>query len=901
MPLLSRFVSFWRNLFHKTQIEQDLDEEARSYIEMLTEEKVKSGKTPEEARRAALIEFGGLDQVKEQVRDGRVGVFVETLWQDLRYAARSLAKSRGFTAVAVLTLALGIGGTTAIFSVIYGALLNPYPYADSDRLAGLVAHNLKNRLDRWARVSPAEFLDYQEQNRVFDQVFGGLHELVLLTGRDAPASWDGFRTTPNMFQTLGMSPVMGRTMTEDDARPGAPPVAVLTYRTWQKTFGGDPGIVGQTLILNGQPTTVIGVMPPRFRFFAGDCWLPAAFSRAENGANTTRFIGRLKPGVTLEEASAEFEVLAKRLAAFYPTTHPPEITFSVKSVAEADVSAASRTTLGLLMGAVGLLLLIACANVANLLLARATTREKEIAIRAALGASRGRVVRHFLIESLLLALGGALLGCLVAWNVLDALVAIIPGYLGIPDEAAIRVNASVLLFTLAVALVSTLLFGLAPGLLSAWGDLQAPLKASGRGSGESSRHHRLRAWLVVSEVALSLVLLSGAGLLMRSFITLQRVKLGYNSEHIYVVEADLGRAGALEHAGNRSTPEKRAQFALDFLRSIRAVPGVMAAALKFPGPLLGSGSGIGTAVQIDGEPVVEELLASFLKVGDRFFETVGIRIVRGRDISEEDLVSRRKVAVVNEAFARRYFGTKNPLGRQVKVGALETWEWAGKDQLKDPWFEIVGVSGDTVASRWLESEDGPRSQADIYTCYTAGGIRFVNVTVRTGRMSMGLEQSLSRAGATLDKEIPLRIRSIDEIHQGLFYGIPRFLTTVLSTFACLGLVLVSVGVFAVLSYAVSRRTQEIGIRMALGAAATDVRWMVMVSGLRWLLIGIGIGVPVSIALARILQNRIWGIKSADPLTLIAVSVLLTIVGLAACYFPARRATKVDPMVALRCE
>jgi putative ABC transport system permease protein len=260
------------------------------------------------------------------------------------------------------------------------------------------------------------------------------------------------------------------------------------------------------------------------------------------------------------------------------------------------------------------------------------------------------------------------------------------------------------------------------------------LKASGRGSGESSRHHRLRAWLVVSEVALSLVLLSGAGLLMRSFITLQRVKLGYNSEHTYAVEADLE---------SRYTPEKRAQFPLEFLRSIRAVPGVIAAALKFPGPLLGSGSGMETAVQIDGEPVVEELRASFLKVGDRFFETVGIPIVRGRDISEENLVSRRKVAVVNEAFARRYFGTKNPLGRQVKVVALETREWAGKDQLKDPWFEIVGVGGDTVASRWLEYEDGPRFQADIYTCYTASGIRFVNVTVRTGRMSMGVSSNHS--------------------------------------------------------------------------------------------------------------------------------------------------------------
>jgi putative ABC transport system permease protein len=352
---------------------------------------------------------------------------------DFRYAFRMFCKNPGFTAVAVLTLALGIGGTTAIFSVIYGVLLNPWPYADSDRLVVLVRHDLKNpRLDRWAFVSPDEFLDYQEQNRVFDEVFGGLGKAVLLTARDTTARWWGLWTTPNMFQTLGIPSFIGRNIIDDDARPGAPPVVVLNYRTWQKTFGGDPGIIGQTLILNRQATTIIGVMPPRFTFFGEggpDCWLPTMFSRGKADSYSP-VIGRLKLGVTLGQASAELEVLAKHLAALYPTDHPPEITFSFKSLTEASVSSESRTTLSLLMGAMGLLLLIACANVANLLLARATSREKEISIRAALGASRVRVVRHFLIESLLLALGGALLGCLVAWNVLDALVAIIPAQVG---------------------------------------------------------------------------------------------------------------------------------------------------------------------------------------------------------------------------------------------------------------------------------------------------------------------------------------------------------------------------------------------------------------------------------------------------------------------------------------
>jgi putative ABC transport system permease protein len=808
---------------------------------------------------------------------------------DIRYAFRMFCKNPGFTAVAVLTLALGIGGTTAIFSVIYGAWLNPWPYAESDRLAVMVTRDSKNPESfHWAFVSPAEFLDYQEQNRVFDQVLGKQQEKVLLTGRDTPATWYGSRTTPNTFQVLGMPPVIGRSMIDDDARPGAPPVVVLSYRVWQETFGGDPSIIGQTLILNHQATTVIGVMPPRFSFFWRDCWLPAVFSRGETevASQPSPVIGHLKAGVTFEQASAELEVLAKRLAAVYPNSHPPGTTFSFLSLTEASVFEEPRTALSLLMGAVGLLLLISCVNVANLLLARVTAREKEISIRAALGASRSQLVRQFLIESLLLAVSGALLGCLVAWNGLEKLVAIIPtGY--ILDEAAIHVNASVLLFTLGVALVSTLLFGLAPALLAVRGDLQAPLKASGRGSGESSRHHHLRAWLVVVEVALSLVLLSGAGLLMRSFIALQQLKLGYNPEHTFSV-------GIQTPEDRYNTPEKRIQIHLEFLRVMRAVPGVMAAALDSPAY---TDFGWVGAFETDGEPFAEEQRTNYSKVGDRFFETMGIPIMQGRGISEEDLLCRRKVAVVNHAFARRYFGTKNPLGRQVKLADFDSPE----DPKQYPWFEIVGVSADTVRTSRTSLDHVGRSEPIVYVCYTVSAGRVVQVLVRTGGMSASLEQSLGRAGAALDKEAPMDIWSLEEMRQRAWFSVPRFLTAIFLAFACLGLILVSVGVFGVLSYAVSQRTHEIGIRMALGAEATDVRRMVMMSGLRWLLWGIGIGVPASIALSKILQNRIWGIKSADPLTLVAVSLLLTAVGLAACYFPARRATRVDPMVALRCE
>jgi putative ABC transport system permease protein len=386
-----------------------------------------------------------------------------------------------------------------------------------------------------------------------------------------------------------------------------------------------------------------------------------------------------------------------------------------------------------------------------------------------------------------------------------------------------------------------------------------------------------------------LVLLSGAGLLMRSFITLQQVKLGYNPEHTFSVTADFA-------ADRYDTPEKQTQIQLQLLQSIRAVPGVVAAALNTPAfTWIGSG----TAVQVDGEPLAEEQRVHFYRVGDRFFETAGIPLLLGRGISEEDLVGRRKVVVINQAFARRYFGTRNPLGRQVKVVAWETDDYPKEYQVKDPWFEIVGVSADTAVTEWTSFYNVARSKPLIYACYrvTTG----VEVILRTDGILQGLEQLIRRAAAGLDKVAPLYIRSLDQDRQLMWFGVPRLLTTVFLTFACLGLILVSVGVFGVLSYAVSQRTHEIGVRMALGAQATDVRRMVMMAGLRWLAVGIGIGVLVSVALAEVLRKRIWGIESADPLTLIAVSLLLTAVGLAACYFPARRATKVDPMVALRYE
>jgi predicted permease len=786
-------------------------------------------------------------------------------------------------------LALGIGGTTAIFSILYGAVLHAFPYVDSHRLVVLVHHEPK---DSWepgpAYLSGPEFLDYQEQNHVFDEVIGRSPDQILVTGIEAPESFIGMWVTDNYFHGLGVPALIGRPLTSEDGRPGAPPVAVLSHKVWQAKFGSDPGIVGRMLILNRRPTTVVGVMPPRFSALRGDILLPATPSKNQSKDGPYFWLfARLKPGVSFAQARADVAVLSKRFAGVY--NHPPESSFEIRPItyfAEGDLS----KTLYIFLGAVGLLLMIACVNVANLLLARATAREKEIAIRAALGASRGRLVRQMMIESLLLALGGGILGCLFAWNGLDTLVALFPPDTFDTGEVLIRVNGAVLLFTLGVAVLSTLLFGLAPALLAASKDLQEPLKANGRGTGEGLHHLRLRNLLMVSEVALSLVLLTGAGLLIRSFFALHQVQPGYNPNHVLFAWFNLPPE-------RYQTVEQRNQFNIELLRRVRSLPGVVSASLGWPRPTYCC---FQTAFELAGKPSPEKRRAQFHRSSDRFFETLGVQLLHGRSITEEDFVHARTVVVVNGSFVTKYFGTEIPLGQQIKVAGVEGFGIPGRQDreslVQHTGFEIIGVVEDI-------RDNGPEKppQPGIYIPYTVGGMPTGSLFVRTTAEPTRLTNSLRRAVVAIDKELPLGTASMEDDLKSTWYSEPRFAMSVMAAFAALGLTLVSIGVYSVLSYAVSRRTQEIGIRMALGAEATDVRRMVIMSGLHWLGIGIGIGAPASIAFAKILQNRIWGIKSADPLTLIAVSLLLTVVGLAACYVPARRATKVDPMVALRCE
>jgi len=809
---------------------------------------------------------------------------VETFLQDLRYGLRMYGKNPGFTILATVTLALGIGATTAMFSVIEGAVLHPFPYKDSHRLAVVVARYEAYGPDYyWGWFPVQEFLDYRTQNHVFDKVIGFRHEQVVLTGLDAPLAFDGVKTTGNTFQMLGLPPLIGRTFTPADAEPGAPPVVVLRHKAWQGKFGGDPKIVGRTLVLNGQPTTVIGVMPPRFSLGGAEMWLPESFTGGKPADRQRQIstVGHLKPGVSIEQAAAEVAVLFKGYAELYPKFHPKGVNFSSELLADAAVGRAPHRIFYILLGAVGLLLGIACVNVANLLLARATARETEIAIRASLGAGRLRLLRQFMVESLLLALGGALLGCLFAWAGLKAVMAILPWW-EIPTEAVIRINGLVLLFTVGVALAGTLVFGLAPALHAMRRDFQADLRSGGRGAGESRSHSRLRNLLVVSEVTLSLVLLTGAGLLIRSFFAIRHVELGYDPNNVLSARLTLPES-------RYKTAEQRNLFSIELLSHLRAMPGVVSAALAVPPPVW---SGQDMDIEITGKPNQENQRAQMRTTSDGFFSTMRIPLLQGRSISEEDFKLARMVAVINRSFFNKYFAGENPLGRQITVKEMANPPYS----VKSPSFEIVGVTGDIQ-----DNGPGEPSQPAMYIPYTVAGSGWTFYVVRTAAAPGLLLNPLRREVASMDKELPLEGQPLESILDQNWFTEPRFVMSLMSVFAALGLTLVLIGVYSVLSYSVTRRTHEIGVRMALGAEVGDVRRMMLKAGLRWLLVGIGLGVPASIGLAKVLQNRIWGLKSADPLTLAVVAVLLIAVGLAACYIPARRATKVDPMVALRYE
>ena len=808
---------------------------------------------------------------------------VEWFWQDLRYGIRGLRKDRGFALLAILALALGIGATTVIFSVLDNVLLEPFPYKNSDRLAGFFIHDTsKGGQEGRGAYSIAEYLDFKEQNHVFEGLIASTNTDILYTDREGTKQFAGGETTAETFEFLGIQPLLGRMIVPDDGRAGAPPVALMSYRLWQKEFNGDRGLVGQVLTLNGKQVTLVGIMPPRFLFGAYDIWLPLTLDRGDTSPfHRVWLLARLKPGVSLQAAATDLDVIAKRLSKVYPKDYPANFNVTVQSLAD-QVVGQFRVMLFALMGAVSMLLLIACSNVANLLLARATAREKEIAVRAAIGASRTRLVLQLMVESFILAAAGCIAGFGFAYGGIKGVIATMPPGI-IPAETVITLNLRVLTFSFAVTVATTLLCGLAPAFQSVRGELQNRLKDAGKGTQTSFGHGRFRSGLVVSQVALSIVLLVGAGLMMRSLFALQHVELGLTPDHILVARTPLPK-------GRYDTAEQKRVFFRQVLDKVTALPGVVAATETSTLPPYG---GITSEVNVPGKTHAEAWNSIFQLCSEGYFATLGIRLQQGRLLSESDVEAARHVIVVNQTLARNFFGKEDPIGKSIKFNLLDTMPQSPKDA----YFEIIGVVADA-------KNRGPQQapMPEAFMPYSVSGTFERGILVRTAVEPLSMLMNVRREIWSVDRGVALTLTGTLEGYLEQFsYSQPRFGLILFGVFASIGLILVAIGIFSVMAYTVSLQTHEIGIRMALGAQQSTVLKMILRKGLLIIALGIVIGEAASLGLTRLLQSQIWGVSSHDPMTFAAVLSVLILVGILACLVPARRATRVDPLVALRYE
>jgi putative ABC transport system permease protein len=805
---------------------------------------------------------------------------MDLLWQDLRFGFRSLRKDRRFLLACVTALGLGIGSATAIFSVIDNVLLHPFPYTQSERIYGFQIVETNGKAEGRNYFSVPEFLDYQQQNRIFTDTMGVWESTTLMRSGDRLEPLDTDTVTDNAFQFLGVPPLLGRGIVPGDGKPGAPAVFVLSYKVWLSRFGGDPNIVGKTFFLNDRPTTLIGIMPKRFAFWGGDIWMPTAIDRAEAGAERRSLVlyGHLKPGLDVKPAEAELGVVAKRLSALYARSYPERFTVHLDQLGYI-ATGRFRYALLTLLAAVGLLLLIACTNVANLLLARATVRQKELALRMTLGAARRRIVRQLMTESILLSLAGATAGCFFAWAALKGLIALVPLYT-FPDEAVISINREVLLATVIIAIATAFIFGLVPALVSVRGDLNAPLRAAARGN-TGFRRGRMRQALVAGEVTLSMLLLTGAGLLMRTFLLEREVDLGIRTNHV------LTTALALPDARYRTT-ESQSAFLRELLPRLGALPGVISAGAALDYPPNGGNS---TDFDVPGVAHFERWKGSFEPCSREYFQTIGLRLVAGRLLTADDENGKRQVAVINQTMAQRYFGRRDPIGQPLMISALKN----APEPIANPRFEVVGVVSD-MKNQGLLEDVAPQA----FIPYSVAGYGQYIVFLHTVVDPAGLNRSVTTEILALDRTvIPQQTMTMDGLLEIGQYARPRFGLGLFSVFAGIGLVLVTTGVYSVVSWTVTQQRHEIGIRLALGASVGDVRSMVLAGTFRFVAIGVAVGIVLAGVVGRLLASQLWRVPAYDPLTLCSVIALLIIVGLAAAYAPSVRATRVDPAECLR--
>jgi putative ABC transport system permease protein len=866
----------------RDQFDSELEEEIRLHLEMKAEEYIAAGMAPGEARRAAQRRFGNETRLRELSRETWGFVMLETLLQDVRFGARVLAKHKGFTAVAVLTLALGIGMNTAIFSVVNAVLLRPLPYEDSHELVQI--WGTQPQLDT-APMSPANFLDWREQNRVFKHIAAYTAQNINLSGVDDPERIRATRVSADLFELLRVRPALGRTFLAEEDQHGNHRVAILSHALWRRRFGASPTIVGQSLTLNDQSYVVVGVMPPEFTFprATTEMWTPIAFSPGERGTRNTNYISviaRLKPGVTLEQARSEMEALARRQQEQYPESNAG-IGVKVISYKE-QVVGNTRPTLLLLLGAVGFVLLIACANVANLLLARAAGRRKEMAVRSALGASRHRIIRQLLTESVLLALAGGGLGLLLAHWGLKSLVALQPA--DIPRLAELSIDRGVLLFASALSLLTGMAFGLAPALQASKLDLNHALKEGDKAAGGGAGRQGLRSLLAVSEIALSLVLLIGAGLMIKSFWRLIQVDPGFNPENTLTMVISLPTSRYAETA-------RQVAFFQHAVERVSNLPGVDAAGVTTDIPLFGGNS---TGFNVEGHPPYapgRRPLVEFRSVSPGYFRAMGITLLRGRTFTEQDTGDAPGVVIINETLARRYFPDEDPIGKRLGFSGPTDWR------------EVVGVARDT-RNYGLDEEVKPEAYMPYTQSapgYLAGSISGMILVVRTASDPQSMAAAVRREVQGLDKDQPIYNIKTMEQHLAESLAQRRFSMLLLTLFGVVAVLLAVVGLYGVMSYMVAQRTHEIGLRMALGAQAQDILRLAVRQGLVVILIGIGIGLAGALALTRVMAGLLYGVGATDPATFAAIALMLACVSLIACYIPARRATKVDPLIALRYE
>lgn len=805
---------------------------------------------------------------------------METLWNDLRYGTRMLLRTPAFTIVAILTLGLGIGANTAIFSVVNTLLIKPLPLPDSERLVSTIGMNKQGRRQF---ISFPDFQDFQKQTQLFEGFSAWVPQSVNLTGQVEPQRVRGGFVSDNFFQVLGVEPALGRGFRAGEDTPGAELVCVLQYETWQKLFGGDPGLLGKSLTLNNRPYTVVGVMPQGFKFPADEIelWMPHhswpvfAANYQQRAAGLVAPFGKLKKGVTLAQGRAELETIASRLAQQYPEAGEARRIF-IEPLRDYVVSPVRDMAL-VLMGAVGFVLLIACANVANLMLARAAARQKEVATRAALGAARARIVRQMLTETGLLWVAGGLLGFAIGRGALSALMQAAPGPL--PGGLQPALDATVMGFAFGVTILTGILFGMIPALRFSHPNLSETLKEGGR-AGESTTKTRLRGALVVAQVSLTLVMLVGAGLMIRSFQKLTQVDVGFRTDHLLTLEYRLPQNKYPEGA-------QQWEFHRRVVERVRALPGVRAASVIRAVPFGGNGSNAN--FEIPGKPPAspEDRPRVLLNFADTYyFETMGIPLLRGRTFTEQDGSATQPVLVINKRMADRYWPGEDPVGRTVHF----------PDSQRPITATVIGVVGDV---RHYSLDDPDRMQA--YAVQTQQPHIFNSLVVRTEGDPSQMVQAVRSAIWSVDPEQPMwKIYTMDfMVNRSV--GQPRFLMQLMIVYAGLALLLAAVGLYGVMAYSVTQRTREIGVRMALGAQGRDVMRMVLRRGLLLTGVGVAVGIAGALALGKSVNTLLFGVQASDPVTFVAVACVLAAVALLASYIPARRATRVDPLIALRYE